>query len=74
MESKIAKISIKGGQIKAILVGNTIADWQYIKAGGFTCWDDYVYISDNATSLLLLIVKLNELGYQITLDDSVNCS
>lgn len=72
MESKIAKFSIKGGQIKAILVGNTIADWQYIKAGGFTCWDDYVFLPDNATSLLLLTVRLNELGYQIALDDSVN--
>lgn len=70
--SKIAKVSIKCGQIKIILVGNTIADWQYIKAGGFTCWDDYVYISDNATSLLLLAVRLNELGYKIMLDDLAN--
>lgn len=68
MNSKTAKFSIKDGQIKAVLLGAIIPDWHYIKAGGFTCWDDYVYTSDNTTSLLLLVVRLNELGYKVVLD------
>lgn len=65
--NKTAKFSIKDGQIKAILVGATIPDWDYIKGGGFTCWDDYIYLADNTTSLLLLTVRLNELGFKVVL-------
>lgn len=64
--NKFASVSV-GERVQVKLVGATIPDWQYIKGAGFQCWDNYVILEKDFTSFLLLTVRLNELGFKLTL-------
>lgn len=67
--NKTARINFVDNQIQCSLSGMSIADRQYLEGSGFSVWkaDDSIFTNRDCTCLLILTVKLNELGFKIVL-------
>ena len=67
--NKTAKINFVDNRITCVLSEMSITDRQYLEGAGFSVWkvDNSIFTNKDVTCLLLLTIKLNELGFKITL-------
>lgn len=67
--NKTARINFVDERIVCGLSELSIADRQYLEGNGFVVWkaDNTIFTNRDCTCLLLLTVKLNELGFKVVL-------
>ena len=66
---KIARINYVDNQIQCSLSEMSIQDYQGLEHSGFSVWkaDKSVFTNKDVSCLLLLVVKLNEIGFKVEL-------